>query len=158
MADKKRKSAPIAVSLILKEAFNGKPIAQRLKEVKIWEVWQTVVGEQIANRAQPVSIRNGILTVCVASGPWMQQLNYIKANIINQINEQVGEQLVTEIFLKAGTLPTASTKEERPTLPKRPLTEFEIEEIAAISAELSDPELRETLANLLKTHRSSTQR
>jgi hypothetical protein len=123
-----------------------------LKEGKVWLVWDTAVGKQIADRARPVGFRDGTLTVAVSSAPWMQQLNFLKKGIMEKLNSMLGEGLVTEIYLKAGNAERIK-REEPPSRPrKRSLTEVEQKLIGDRTASVSDPELRETLADLLARH------
>jgi predicted nucleic acid-binding Zn ribbon protein len=144
--------SPIAVSSLLGDLFRGKQLEKRLHEGKIWLIWDSVVGRQIAAQARPVNFRDGILTVVVGNAPWMQQLNYMKKGIAEKINATLCEELVKEIYLKAGRpepLPAESRPYQRTT---RPLTDPEKESIARETADINDPELREALAHLLKTH------
>lgn len=126
-----------------------------LKESVIWQLWDETVGPQIARRAKPAAIRNGILTVTVSSSPWLQQLNYMKAELCVKINNAIGEEMVKEIYLKAGSLketgttPAASVKKSA-----RRLSPDEETRIAGITAELDDPELRESFSTLFSTHLS----
>lgn len=153
---KNKKSTPTPISDLLEQVFKGEALEQRLKEGKIWEIWKDVVGEQIADRAQPISIRNGILTIGVAGSAWMQQLTFLKKEILNKLNELAGEQLVKEIYLKAATMNNPANDAIPAEQPRRRLTEHELKEIQEISAELEDQDLRDIFVNLLKTHRSTS--
>jgi predicted nucleic acid-binding Zn ribbon protein len=149
---RKRMFSPMAVSNLLGDMFRGKPLEKRLHEGKIWHSWDSVVGTQIAAQARPVNFRDGILTVVVGNAPWMQQLNYMKKGIAEKLNAALGEDLVKEIYLKAGRpepLPAEPQLQQRSV---RPLTDSEKESIARETADINDPELREALAHLLKTH------
>jgi predicted nucleic acid-binding Zn ribbon protein len=143
---------PAAIAALLSGVFQGEPLQERLKEGKIWLIWDAAVGEQIANRAQPASIRNGVLTVVVASSAWMQQLNFLKAGIREKLNRTIGEELVKEIFLKAGRPERQPPQQQRPTTTTRPLTPAELARIAAQTAVIENPELREELAGLMARH------
>ncbi len=161
MADRRRPrmSRPAAVTDLLSTVFQGTPAAQRLKEGAIWQVWQTAVGPQIAARARPAAIRNGVLTVVVESAPWLQQLNFLKPEIQSKLNAALGEQLVKDIFLKAGTVRNESTT--TPTSRKqkqRLLTPDEEALIDQATAELNDQELRTTLAGLFSRHLTSQEK
>lgn len=146
---------PQGVSALLAGIFGGKPAARLLKEIVIWQVWDEVVGPQIARRARPSAIRDGVLTVTVASGPWLQQLTFLKGEIVTQLNEKVGEPLVREIYLKAGN-PLPKPKPSEPaSLPKRDLTEEERFLIDQRSATVQDDELRELMSEFMKRHCTS---
>ncbi len=146
---RRKKSQPIAVAGLLGEIFQGKPLEKRLREGRIWQVWDAAVGRQIAAQARPVNFRDGILTVIVANAPWMQQLNFLKKGMVDKVNRALGEELVREIYLKAGR-PEAPGTEPRPLKkPVRALTAAEHARIKQETAEVNDPELREAFARPL---------
>ncbi len=141
--------SPTRISSLLADTFRGKPLEKRLGEMEIWRVWGQVVGDQIAAKARPSRFMDGILTVVVISAPWMQQLNFMKRDIAERLNERLSKKIVREIFLKAGRVPVA----ERPAVEEKPLrrelTVAEKERIAAVVSVVSDPELRDRFSALL---------
>lgn len=145
----------MAISDLLAAAFHGKPAEKRLKEGKIWLIWDAAVGPQIAGRARPVGFRDGVLTVAVANAPWMQQLTFLKKGMIEKLNERLGCELVRDIYLKAG-LPEATPPQRKISGKKsRPLKAHEKQLIAEETASIPDPELREGFASLFARHLSS---
>jgi predicted nucleic acid-binding Zn ribbon protein len=153
MAEKRVKMPrPMAVSDLLAAAFHGKPAERRLEEGKIWLAWDAAVGRQIAGKARPVGFRDGILTVAVASAPWMQQLTFLKRGMIERLNERLGRDLVQEIYLKAGRPETPPAAAKQPLPNPRPLLPEEQERIAVQTGSICDPELRESFRNLLIRH------
>lgn len=149
-------SRPRPVADLLAEALRGKPAERRLKEGRIWLFWDEAVGERIASLARPVGFRDGTLTVAVANAPWMQQLNFLKGEIVEKLNSLLGGPVVRDIYLKAGRAepPAAATPERRP--PLRELTSAELEFVAAESGSIEDPELREIISRLMAKHFAST--
>lgn len=159
MAEKRPKMPrPAAVADLLAEIFQGKPAGKRLKEGKIWLVWEIAVGEQIAARARPAGFREGVLTVTVDSAPWMQQLSYLKKKIIAKLNQRLGEELVKDIFLRAGSREEPPVPQPTATRRKaRPLSSEEKERIAEYSSAIADPELRGAFASLLARHKADSE-
>ncbi|HET6419891.1 MAG TPA: DUF721 domain-containing protein [Geobacteraceae bacterium] len=156
MGEKRRKrSQPSAVAGLLDEIFRGKPLEKRLMEGKIWVVWDAAVGVQIAAKARPAGFRDGVLTVAVSNAPWMQQLNFLKKGLIDKINAAVGEELVREIYLRAGR-PERPHREPTPQKKvSRPLTPEERERITDETSSLDDEELRQAFASLMARHLSN---
>lgn len=153
---RKRMPRPAPVADLLAAVFRGTPAEHRLREAVIWQVWDAAVGEQIARRARPVAIRDGLLTVAVSNAPWMQQLTYLKKRIIDALNAAVGEELVRDILLKAGRLEEAP--QPQPHQPrKRPLSAAERQQVADQAAAVADPELREAFERLMARHLSDTE-
>ncbi len=66
---------------------------------EIWARWIDIVGNDVARRAIPVNLYRGILTVAVANSSWIQQLTYIKHEILERLSEEVGPEVVREIRL-----------------------------------------------------------
>ncbi len=149
-------SRPRPVADLLTEALRGKPAERRLKEGRIWLLWDEAVGERIASLARPVGFRDGTLTVAVANAPWMQQLNFLKGGIVEKLNSLLGGPVVRDIYLKAGRAapPVEAPPEHRP--PSRELTSAEREFVAAETEPVEDPELREIISRLMAKHLAST--
>jgi len=139
----------MALADLLATTLHGKPVEKRLKEGKIWLAWDTAVGRQIAAKARPVSFRDGILTVAVASPPWMQQLNFLKKEIADKVNARLGEELIRDIYLKAGQPQPLIPCPKPPEKTERQLTKEETRRIGEQTASVSDPELREAFARVL---------
>lgn len=157
MADKRpRMAKPRAVADLLADALRGKPAERRLREGRIWVHWDEAVGEQIAGQARPAAFRDGVLTVVVASAPWMQELNFLKRSLVEKLNALIGEPVVREIYLKAGKIDAPPVPEPTQAPPARELTPAERDHVAAETAAIDDPELRASLARLMSRHIAST--
>jgi hypothetical protein len=153
MADKREKMPrPAAVAELLSAVFHGTPTEKRLKEGSIWLVWDSAVGKQIASRARPVSFRAGTLTVTVTSAPWMQQLTFLKKGIMDKLNALLGDELVRDIYLKAGNNEPVISRKTPLIRNKRQLSTEERQKIAEQTDSVADPELRKALERLLSRH------
>lgn len=147
---------PAAVTDLLSQIFHDKPAGKRLKEGKIWLVWDHAVGEQIAARARPSGFRDGTLTITVDSAPWIQQLTYLKAQLIATLNTSIGEDLVKEIYLKAGIKAASEPGRRTTKRAARRLTAEEEQMISENSATIPDPELRDIISRLMGKHLQNT--
>jgi predicted nucleic acid-binding Zn ribbon protein len=78
----------------------------RVAEGAIFGQWQEVVGEQIAEHADPQSLREGILTVVAESTAWATQLRMVQAQILAKIAAAVGDGVVTSLRIIGPTGPT----------------------------------------------------
>ena len=141
---------PETVSALLTAVFAGTPAEKRLREGRIWLVWSKAVGSRIALHAEPASFRDGTLTLTVDSAPWMQQLTFLKKEIIAKVNSRLGEELVREIYMKIGVIstsppPAPAKKRARTALPAEKQSW-----IAEQTGALTDPELRAAFESLLK--------
>ncbi|MBU5636011.1 DUF721 domain-containing protein [Geomonas sp. Red69] len=140
---------PAPVTDLLTALLRGTPAELRLKEGRIWEVWDEAVGSKIALHAQPASFREGTLTLHVDSSPWLQQLTYLKKDLIAKVNEALDEELVKEIQLKGGKVRSAAAKPQQ--APKRrKLSEDEQAWIKEQAETVTDPELRAVFESLIR--------
>ena len=89
-------------------------LADRLREADIWRLWPEVVGPTVASRAMPLRVIKGVLTVAVSSGPWKQELGFLKGMMKDKLNERLGAEVVKDIVLKSGKV-----DQLRPWLPRR---------------------------------------
>ena len=105
---------PQSIQSILEKTLKTLEIEVPLKTHSILGVWNEIVGESVAEHSQPRSIRNQILFIDVAHPTWMQQLQFLKPTLLNQVNAFLGEPLIQDIRFKLGKV--------SPTLPAPPKT------------------------------------
>jgi len=86
---------------IVQQSQAARPDSEMLQ---IWQLWDGIVGGPIAENARPAAFKGNILLVNVTSSPWMQQLQFLKNDIIKKINAEFGKTLVGEIKFKIGSL------------------------------------------------------
>ena len=150
MAKRTRMRFPQPLSTLLQDGLKGLGLAERLREADIWRIWPEVVGPAISSRARPLRIINGILTVAVSSGPWMQELTFLKGMIREKLNGQLGATVVKEIVLKSGRVekevPIAVAEAPR----KKRLTARQLAFIDEQSAAIADPEIRAEFVALMR--------
>lgn len=66
---------------------------------EIWAGWPAIVGPEVARRAVPKSFSGSALVVAVANSTWLQELSFLKGEILDRIAEAVGPGVVEEIRL-----------------------------------------------------------
>lgn len=158
MAKRPRMRRPAPVADLLSAMLRGTPAEQRLREGRIWLVWDEAVGRQVASHAQPAAFRDGTLTVNVDSAPWMQQLTFLKREIVSKVNARLGFELVKELYFKAGK-PGSAASAKPPAKPapvkRRTLSDDERNSIAAQSSAVSDPGLRAAFESLISRDREN---
>jgi len=141
---------PKPLSDLMPEALSGLGLSERLREAEIWRLWPEIVGQAIATQAQPLRIIGGTLTVAVSSGPWMQELTYLKAMMKSKLNGRLGGEVVKEIVLRSGRVPKVSEPKDDWLPIKRKLTEQQKSEIDQQAAAIEDLETREAFAALMR--------
>jgi predicted nucleic acid-binding Zn ribbon protein len=78
----------------------------RVAEGSVFGQWPTVVGEQIAEHANPASLREGVLTVEAESTAWATQLRMVQAQLLAKIAAAVGDGVVTSLRIVGPAAPT----------------------------------------------------
>jgi hypothetical protein len=150
---------PLPLSDVVRVELTALGLAARLRESEIWRLWPEVVGATIASRATPLRIIKGTLTVAVSSGPWKQELTFLKGMMIEKLNERLGGEVVREIVLKSGqvdrdtrNVPTAPEEVRH----KKQLTTRQLSFIDEQSAAIINPETREAFIALMKASFETT--
>ncbi len=131
-------------------------VSGRLQQYRAWQVWETVVGPQIAARTRLIRIREGVLEVRVDHPVWMQQLQLLKPQILSRLNERLGTDTLHDLFLRRGKIEKDPLPVSPSAPPTRSLSEKELEKIEATLASLADPEIRRRLRAIMIRQASLT--
>lgn len=150
---------PLPLSDVVRVELTALGLADRLREAEIWRLWPEVVGKTVAARAMPLRIIKGTLTVAVSSGPWKQELTFLKAMMIEKLNSCLGGEVVKEIVLKSGQvdrdavmMPLPPEEESH----KKQLTARQLSYIDEQSTAIINQETREAFVALMKASFENT--
>jgi hypothetical protein len=98
---------------ILHHVLKERNILLTSEKRRLQEIWSHAVGSQIAAHTSPDRLKKDSLFVKVSSPIWMQQLHFLKEEIIDKINRQMGEQFIRNIFFSIGEIsPTAHMNQD----------------------------------------------
>jgi predicted nucleic acid-binding Zn ribbon protein len=140
------KSAAAVLAALLPDL----PIASRMKEYQVWEIWEEAVGVSTARKARPSKIQNGKLFVTVSHPAVMQEMQFSKALILRKLNSRLAAldaPLVKALFFVVGRTREMATPPRPPAkLPLPPFSELEV-------PSLGKPELEAAFASLLAARR-----
>jgi hypothetical protein len=143
---------PVKVASLLEWVCKELDLQAGLKAYKVFEVWDEVVGETIAKKARPETIRNRVLVVKVSNSPWIQELQFMKEQIKEKLNESIGEKLIDDLFFQLGKV---QVDKEEPTIPSSKewlevsLPKKELSEVENSLKGLKDPDLQSILKRIL---------
>jgi hypothetical protein len=70
--------------------------------LKIHEAWPGIVDETMAENAVPWAMKNKVLLVHVTSSIWIQELHFLKNELIMKINQSLGEEAITDMIFRIG--------------------------------------------------------
>ena len=139
---------------VLKQVLGKQGLNEQLSRHQAWLIWDQLVGEQIAQRARPLRLRQNVLEVQVDHPVWMQQLQMLKPKILEKIQQQIPKAGITDIYLRKSNNPqlaprTAPKNSNQP--PEWKSIELSAEEKNRMEAELNklqDEDLREEMSRL----------
>ncbi len=157
MAEKRPKGSPERIGRLLAGNSKNKVLGTRLKDLEIWQIWDKAVGEAIARRTKPLRFIGGQLTVVVSGGSWMQQLSFMKIELMQRINAQLGDERIKEIILKAGKFEAENESQAELKYRKpKPVSKEQEEWINRQLVDVNDDELRCSLKILMERHYQSS--
>ena len=84
---------------LIREFIQRHKGADYLDEMQIINSWKDVVGPFIASHTMDLSIRNKMLFVRVDSDALRMELSYSKLVLLDNLNKQVGRDVITDIVL-----------------------------------------------------------
>ncbi len=110
-------------------------------------LWERVVGPQVARLAQPIWVHQGVLFVAVPNHVVQHEFSLLREEFKRKLNEALGEERVREIRFRVESFPKTSSVLSLDQVELTPAEEREIEELGA---DVSDPQLRSALTQLMK--------
>jgi hypothetical protein len=108
-----------------------------------------VVGAAIAARAEPVGLRDGVLSVRVQGAAWMQELQFAKDDIRARLNQRLGGERIRDMYFVSGTVTRPTPAPARPVhVPPRAGSDEPVD-----LPPLRDPRLAAMMARIVRAHR-----
>ena len=95
-----RRRAPRALSFALERVTADLEPATALARVQ--GCWAAAVGETVATEAEPVSERDGVVTVACRSSVWSQELELLGPDLLEKVNAALGEHVVDQLRFRVG--------------------------------------------------------
>lgn len=78
----------------------------RLANGRVFGQWASLVGDEVAEHAQPVTLTDGELTVRASSTAWATQLRLLQRQLIARIASGVGHGVVKRMRIQGPTAPS----------------------------------------------------
>lgn len=80
----------------------------------VFDAWPEIVGRELAERAKPVALAEGVLVLHVRDTAWSTQLRWMAVDLVNRLNDAVPTADVQRIDVRTGRLPLqAMTGDDR---------------------------------------------
>lgn len=124
-------------------------------EYLIQKSYAKLFGEEIAKVSYPESLIGPKLFINVANSPWLMQLSFIKKDIIDKINGQLGRRIVREVVFRIGKV-LRSPESEKPNnnvnLKNIPLDDETMKSIEESVRDVTDNELKKAIISAEKAY------
>ena len=75
------------------------PMANKVKQTRVTHLWGALLGPSVKNRTKNIYFSKGKLTVKLDSSVLRNELSFARESIIQNINKELGETVVTELVL-----------------------------------------------------------
>ena len=97
---------PVKASESLEQLFGEFNWTSQLAQATLFTEWNKVVGEDSAEASYPEELKNEVLSVRCRSTAWATQLRLLAPQIMEKINQQHPDVLVSEIRFVGPTAPS----------------------------------------------------
>jgi predicted nucleic acid-binding Zn ribbon protein len=94
-----RRRVPRPVGLALERLTGSLAPATLLAEIQ--RAWPEAAGAAFAGASEPVSERDGVVTVACVSAVWAQELDLLSERVIEGLNEALGRPAVRSLRAQA---------------------------------------------------------
>jgi hypothetical protein len=79
----------------------------RMVEYSLQQQWSEIVGQHIGGHTYPETIRHHKLFLLAENSVWVQQLLFLKSELLSKIAGAIGEDVLNDIVLRVGACPPA---------------------------------------------------
>lgn len=102
MKTKKDKAKLVHIGSVIDDVLKTYRREPDSELLRVWQVWDSIVGDVIAKNAKPGAFKGRVLLVYVASSTWVHQLQFLKKEMIAKLNESLGKSLIDDLKFKIG--------------------------------------------------------
>ncbi len=145
-----KKTAPLPLEDLLGKFFRSQGQGQRFQELKVFQLWNEAVGEEIGKNARPVSVNQGRLVVAVRNSIWLSELGFERQKLKKKLNRVLGKGIIQEISFRIGPIPDSVPDPEESPPDSKPLTPELEQKLQKLLSRIDDPDLKSALKNLLR--------
>ena len=95
-----KKKDMVSFKTALENFLKEKKWSKKIKGYQIISNWENLAGKEIAQASQPIKIQDQCLFLAVKSNVWANELNLRKGELIEKINREAGEKIISNIMFK----------------------------------------------------------
>jgi predicted nucleic acid-binding Zn ribbon protein len=91
---------PKILKNLLDELINSKGWTEKMEEIKLPEIWEEVVGENIAKVTKIIKLENGELLISTESSTWRSEIKLRSKVLIEKLNSRIGRNAINAIKIR----------------------------------------------------------
>ena len=92
----------VPIGQVIGDILNQSRMKTDTSLIRVWDIWEQAVGRAIAANTRPAAFKGDLLIVHATSSSWLQQLRFLKADILSKVNQHLGQAKVKDIKFKIG--------------------------------------------------------
>ncbi|MBU4484049.1 DUF721 domain-containing protein [bacterium] len=148
----RNKSRPFEIASILEKTLKKRGFAKKIDQYKVVNSWDKIVGEQIASCSEPLAIQGNTLVVKVSSPAWMNELQFMKTDILEKIQASLNNKSIGNIRFRTGIIDKKSKKENNliDELDLSLLDSKDLQFIESTISKLKDQETADIVKRIMK--------
>lgn len=97
---------PVTFGAAIENLFADRGWNDDVKAARVTADWPSMVGADIADHCEPVSLRDGVLTIEAESTAWATQIRLLARQVLARITEVVGPEVVSRLVVRGPAGPT----------------------------------------------------
>ena len=90
---------PQLISDVLKNLIQDREWQSGIAEGNLFANWENIVGAEIAEHTEPITILDGVLTIRTSSTAWATQLNLISNDLLASLQKSAPGALVEKLSI-----------------------------------------------------------
>jgi hypothetical protein len=97
----KRNFKSKSIKTILDNMISGSnSLNSGLNNIKVQKLWEKTMGSNVNSYTNEVNLKNKTLYISLSSSVLRQELSYGKQKIVDLINKEIGNEIITKIVLR----------------------------------------------------------
>ncbi|HZW64124.1 MAG TPA: DUF721 domain-containing protein [Hanamia sp.] len=90
----------LSIGDALKEFLKKSKLKSGMQAMQVKDAWEKIMGKTISNYTDKIEIINSTLFIYTSVAPLKHELTYQKSKIIERVNEELGEKVISEVIVK----------------------------------------------------------
>lgn len=90
----------LSIGDALKEFLKKSKLKSGMQAMQVKDAWEKIMGKTISNYTDKIEIINSTLFIYTSVAPLKHELTYQKSKIIDRVNEELGEKVISEVIVK----------------------------------------------------------